>query len=166
MSKAPHSRVIGEPLNFKSLARAPVNELGVVYLFGLLHETFDFQVESIQSGFPDCTARRKIAQDRWEELRIEFEFESKQFLAHGHDPAHVDIIICWRHNWAECPNHIRVIALSTFVPEAAKLIKAIESRRKPLSAWQAFAQKHRLAGKTFAEISRLWKERDDAGSGA
>ena len=163
MSKAPHSRVIGAPLNFKSLARAPVNELGVVYLFGLLHEAFDFQIESIQSGFPDCTARRKIGPDRWEELRIEFEFESKQFATHGHTPDQVDIIICWRDNWAECPKHIRVIALSTFVPEAAALVGAINSKKKPLSAWQTFARKHRLAGKSFAEISSLWKQRNDAG---
>ena len=66
-------RVFGDKIGFKSLSCAPVNELGVVYLFGVLHDTFDFKIESIQSGFPDCVARRKKGQNRWEEVRIEFE---------------------------------------------------------------------------------------------
>ena len=97
-------RVFGDLVNFKSLARAPVNELGVVYLFGVLHEAFDFQIESIQAGFPDCIARRKIGEGRWQELRIEFEYESKTFLTHRHDPALVDMIICWKHQLASMPN--------------------------------------------------------------
>ena len=165
MKKALHSRVIGELLNFKSLSRAPVNEQGVVYLFGVLHDFFDFQVESIQQGFPDCTARRKIGTDRWEELRIEFEFESKQFLAHRHDPESIDVIVCWRDNWPDRPKHINVIALAELIPEAQNLVKAIKKNQKPLSAWQVFAQKHRLAGKSFDEISKLWKERDNAAKG-
>jgi len=58
-----------------------VNELGVVYLFGVLSDTFDFKIESIQSGFPDCVARRKKGKNRWEEVRIEFEYDTKSFLA-------------------------------------------------------------------------------------
>ena len=52
-----------------------MNELGIVYLFGVLHESFDFKIENIQAGFPDCIARRELKNDRWEELRIEVEFE-------------------------------------------------------------------------------------------
>ncbi len=155
-------RVFGDTLNFKSLSRAPVNELGVVYLFGVLHDVFDFQIESVQAGFPDCIARRRIADGRWEELQIEFEYESKSFSTHGHDPAGADIIVCWKHNWSECPDHIEVIELSTLVRDAEALTQAIHAKRKPLSAWQLFAQKHRLAGRSFPEISKLWKERKSA----
>ncbi len=80
-------RVFGDKINFKSLSCAPVNELGVVYLFGVLHDTFDLKIESIQAGFPDCIARRKIKHNRWEEVRIEFEFESRSFEVHRHDPS-------------------------------------------------------------------------------
>jgi hypothetical protein len=151
-------RVFGDPVNFKSLTRAPVNELGVVYLFGVLHEAFDFQIESIQSGFPDCIARRKIGEGRWQELRIEFEFETKTFLTHRHDPALVDMIICWKHNWPQCPKHLEVLELSSFVRDAEILTRAIRQKNKPLSAWQKFSRKHRLAGKSFQEISKLWKD--------
>ncbi|HWQ69538.1 MAG TPA: hypothetical protein VN494_06240 [Patescibacteria group bacterium] len=152
-------RVYGDSLSFKSLSRAPVNELGVVYLFGVLHDVFGLEIESIQAGFPDCIARRKVTEGRWEELRIEFEFESKSFLAHGHDPAQADIIVCWLHNWHDCPVGIEVIELSSMVKDAESLSREIRSSHKKLSDWQLFAQKHRLAGRSFSEISKLWKER-------
>ena len=57
-------RTFGEKINFKSLSCAPINELGVVYLFGVLHDALDFKIESIQAGFPDCIARRQVSQDR------------------------------------------------------------------------------------------------------
>ena len=42
-------RIFGDKINFKSLSCAPVNELGVVYLFGVRHDTFDFKIESVHS---------------------------------------------------------------------------------------------------------------------
>lgn len=156
-------RIYGDLLGFKSLSRAPVNEMGVVYLFGVLHEVFDLEIESIQSGFPDCIARRRIGNGRWEELRIEFEFESKAFLVHGHDPSQVDIVVCWYHNWRECPSDIEVIELSSLIKDAKTLTRAIHAKHRKLSDWQLFAQKHRLAGKSFSEISKLWKKHKSLG---
>jgi len=34
---------------------------------------------------------------------------------HGHNAGECDVIVCWRHNWKECP--LRVIELSTAVKE-------------------------------------------------
>ena len=42
---------------------------------------------------------------------MEFEFESRNFLRHGHDPNGCDMIVCWTHNWAECPENIEVVEL-------------------------------------------------------
>jgi hypothetical protein len=36
-------------------------------------------------------------------VRIEIEHESRNFLRHGHDPKGCDLIVCWEHNWEECP---------------------------------------------------------------
>jgi hypothetical protein len=36
-------------------------------------------------------------------VRIEFEFRSRTFRDHGHDPDGCDLIVCWEHNWPECP---------------------------------------------------------------
>ena len=48
----------------------------------------------------------------WEELAVEFEWDSRSFKDHGHDPAKCDMIVCWRHNWLDCPAEIEVIRLS------------------------------------------------------
>jgi hypothetical protein len=150
------NRVFGERLRFKSLSCAPVNELGVVYLFGVLHEAFDFEIESIQAGFPDCIARRRISDERWEEVRIEFEFRSRSFVAHGHDPAGVDVIVCWRHDWPGCPASIEVIELSTVLADTEQIADHVKTEKR-LTDWQEACRKGRLAGLTFTEIARGWK---------
>jgi hypothetical protein len=157
MTKENRKRIFGDKIAFKSLSCAPVNELGVVYLFGVLHDTFDFKIESIQAGFPDCVARRKVGANRWEEVRIEFEYDSRSFKAHGHDPAGVDVIVCWLHNWTECPKNIEIIELSTLLGDAEHIDSQIQTKRA-LTAWQKFAQQKRLEGKSFAEIALIWKE--------
>jgi len=159
MTSSNRKRVFGDKVQFKSLSCAPVNELGVVYLFGVLHETFDFKIESIQAGFPDCLARRKIGPNRWEEVRIEFEYESRSFVTHGHDPDGTDVIVCWRHNWADCPEKIEVIELSTLLNDAEQIDDQIKTQKK-LNAWQAFCQKKRLEGvKSFAEIAKMYRSK-------
>jgi len=149
-------RVFGDRIQFKSLTCSPVNELGVVYLFGVLHETFDFRIESIQAGFPDCIARRRIAQNRWEEVRIEFEYNSRSFVTHGHDPDGVDVIVCWKHNRKQCPERIEVIELASLLGDAEQIDTQIKSP-KQLTSWQRFCQEKRLEGLGFTEIASLWK---------
>jgi hypothetical protein len=36
-------------------------------------------------------------------VRIEFEYLSRNFLKHRHRVDKCDIIVCWIHNWPECP---------------------------------------------------------------
>ena len=98
------------------MIHGPVNESGVLYLFGTVSERLGFVVTLIQTGFPDCLALRLVDVDRWQPVRIEFEYESRNFLRHLHDPSQCDIIVCWKHNWPECP--LEVIELSKVVGEA------------------------------------------------
>lgn len=85
------------------LAHGPVNEAGVVFLFGALAAQLGFVVMRIQTEFPDCEAMRRVDEDCWQNVRIEFEYESRNFLRHEHDPAECDLIVCWSNNWPECP---------------------------------------------------------------
>lgn len=160
VAKMIRKRVFGDKVQFKSLSCAPVNELGVVYLFGLLHDTFDFKIESIQAGFPDCIARRRLGPNRWEELRIEFEYESRSFLTHGHDTTGADMIVCWKHNWPECPKEIEIIELSTLLGDAEKIDKQIKEKNR-LTEWQKFCQRKRLEGIEFSDIAQMWKKHKD-----
>jgi len=109
IQKGKHIRkVTGELINFRGLVWAPINEQGVVLLFGMIARELGFYVELVQSGYPDCLAKRCIGHDRWEEVRIEFEFCSSRFK---HNPAECDMIVCWEHDWRGCPPSIKVIEL-------------------------------------------------------
>ena len=105
----------GNPTNFPALRHEPVNEQGVVLLFGMLAKELGFLVEAVQKGFPDCEAKRQIGPERWQRVNIEFEFESRNFHGHRHPLHGCDLIVCWRHNWPECPKHIEVLELSSVV---------------------------------------------------
>jgi hypothetical protein len=107
--------VMGEPFDRSPMTNAPVNELGVMVLFGMVAARLGLQVESVQGKFPDCVAKRQVAPGKWQHLRIEFEYESKNFKLHGHDPKGCDMIVCWRHNWKECPEGIEVVELCRLV---------------------------------------------------
>jgi len=104
--------IVGKLINFRGLVYAPVNEQGVVFLFGKIAHDLGMYIELIRSGYPDCIAKRYIGRDRWEDVRIEFEFKSSQF---NHDPKGVDMIVCWEHDWKKCPNTIEVIELKEVI---------------------------------------------------
>jgi hypothetical protein len=53
-----------------------------------------------------------VGPDAWQGVNIEFEYESRNFRVHGHPPEGCDIIVCWIHNWPDCPPGLEVIALS------------------------------------------------------
>ena len=94
------------------LAHGPTNELGVLFLFGTVAAQLGFVVTWIQcSGFPDCEAMILVGDEKWQRIRIEFEYESRNFLKHMHDAKECDLIVCWKHNWPECP--LEVLELST-----------------------------------------------------
>jgi hypothetical protein len=58
---------------------------------------------------------RLIAPGRWQRASIEFEFESRNFRDHGHPASGSDVIVCWRHNWEDCPAHLEFLELSTVI---------------------------------------------------
>jgi ADP-ribose pyrophosphatase YjhB (NUDIX family) len=93
----------GPPLTQGPLAHGPINEAGVVYLFGVLAARLGFVVMRIQTEFPDCEAMRQVDEGVWQKVRIEFEYESRNFLKHLHRAEDCDLIVCWTHNWPKCP---------------------------------------------------------------
>ena len=118
--KAVKSRpMYGNPTDFHALRHEPVNEQGVVLLFGMLAKELGFLIEAVQKGFPDCEAKRQIGPERWQRVSIEFEFESRNYRDHRHPLQGCDIIVCWRHNWDDCPKHIEIVELSSVVKSLA-----------------------------------------------
>lgn len=93
----------GRPLGFRELLHAPTSESGVIHLFGILSADLGIAVENIGPKYPDCRGVRADEDGRWRRIAIEFEHRSSNFRAHRHDPAKCDLIVCWEHDWTECP---------------------------------------------------------------
>lgn len=104
--------VYGEPMLLPGMAHAPVNETGVMFAFGVMAQRLGFVVKRWQVEFPDCQAAREMAKGQWQDVNVELEMYSRNFLAHGHDPKKCDVLVCWIHNWPECPETIEVVELS------------------------------------------------------
>jgi len=99
-----HDRPLYGPLmNLPEMVHEPLNELGVVFAFGLVARQLGFSVLRFQTAFPDCEALREVVKGQLQRMKLEFEFESRNFLRHGHRIDGCDGIVCWKHNWKECP---------------------------------------------------------------
>ena len=113
----PGEPIYGPPTVEAHLMLAPTNEQGVVFLFGAVARKLGFVVLRVQAEYPDCEALREMEIDRWQRVRIEFEYESRNFLLHKHRPEKCHLIVCWKHNWEEAP--VEVIELSRAIKELA-----------------------------------------------
>ena len=54
-------------------------------------------------------------------MRVEFECRSRSFLYHDYDAAACDVIVCWQHDWPDCP--VEVLALKDVVSGLSGLDK-------------------------------------------
>jgi len=112
--KGSSALLLGRASGSEVMPFEPRSESGVVLLFGALAEKLCFRVIKVDKGFPDMIAWRRLPQtEHWQQVRVEFEVRSRNYITHGHPlpprgvPA--DVIICWEHNWPDCP--IEVIEL-------------------------------------------------------
>ena len=144
---------VGQKIDYPGLTYAPINEQGVVLLFGKLCDELGFSVEAIHQGFPDAEVIDYRANpSRGVRKNIEFEFASSNFRAQKHPVKGAQIIVCWEHDWKDCPKELEVIELrgetNTLKAEERDAQKEIE--RKPrtsklgsqtgpkrLSGWEA-----------------------------
>lgn len=102
-----------EMLENAPMQYAPRNELGVVFLFSHIAKRLRLKIEQIRPQYPDCIAYQKSG-GREKQVRIEFEYRSRNFYAHQHKAKHCDWLVCWEHNWPGVPRHIRVVELRRF----------------------------------------------------
>lgn len=106
---------VGEPINFRGLRYAPLNEEGVLYLFGLISHELGFLMESIKPGFPAGEGKRCFDKEnnRWEHVYIDFEYKSSQFEEKRYNEDDCDLVVCWIHDWEECP--VEILELRTTI---------------------------------------------------
>lgn len=124
VSEKTEGRTYGKPLNYENLVYGPANEQGVVLLFAIMSKHLRYNIEGVwQDSFPDCEATRVERGGRRRRVKIEFEYKSKDFVSHGHDPNGCDVLVCWEDNWKDHPSNIEVIELS-------KEVEKIQSTKK------------------------------------
>lgn len=99
-----------EVLENAPLHYAPENELGVVFLFAHVAKQFGLRVDKIRREYPDCIAYRRTSGGE-KKVRIEFEYRSSAFKRHRHSTRGCDMIVCWVHDWRDCPKHLEILEL-------------------------------------------------------
>jgi hypothetical protein len=110
-----HDRPIyGLPM-FAPFSFAPTNEQGVLFVFGGVAHELGFSITRVQTGFPDVEAMREVGPNKCQPVKLELEYETKNFLLHMHPLDGCDGIVCWINNWQECP--LEVIELRSVVEE-------------------------------------------------
>jgi hypothetical protein len=113
--KVLHDRPIyGLPM-FWPFSFAPINEQGVLFVFGAVAQDLGLCITHVQTGFPDVEAMRIVGPNKCQRVLYELEYESRNFLAHGHSVHECDGIVCWINNWPDCP--VEVIELRKVVEE-------------------------------------------------
>jgi hypothetical protein len=93
-----------------------VSENMVIFIFGTIFNHLkieDIMIKDEKKGELDAWAELEN-----EEIVIEFQVRSKDFLKDKHDPNKCDLIVCWKHNWEDCPSNIDVLELKYFWEEA------------------------------------------------
>lgn len=105
----------GGPLRIRGMRYAPINETGVIFLFGVLAQDLGYVIEAIRPAFPDCEAKRLVdaRNDIWQRVMIEFEFRASSFRDHAASGKHCDLVVCWENDWPECP--VDVLELKSLV---------------------------------------------------
>lgn len=116
--------VYGPPVAPYGMAHEPGNEASVLFLFGAVAPKLGMVISHVQTEFPDCEAFREVEPGKWQRWRIEVEYRSRNFLVHGHDPAGCDMIVCWVHDWAGCPEEIEVVELKTQIAKIAGIARS------------------------------------------
>lgn len=105
----------GRGLGFRAFAFEPTYENEVIGLFGAVADELGFEIRCQRAVFPDCEAGRRIPgrRMRYKKCLIEFEVASRDYKAHNHPMNGCDLIVCWEHNWPDCP--IEVLELRTAI---------------------------------------------------
>jgi hypothetical protein len=93
LAKPNHVSGLWEPLS------VPRNELQVRELYASRLPDYGYRLVASHSDFPDWL----VVDGEGKFLYVEVEHRSSGFQAHGHDPAGCDLIMCWEHDWRECP---------------------------------------------------------------
>lgn len=117
-------RRYGKELKFRLMEHEPTNEQGTIVLFALIAEDLGYRIVDIGTEYPDAELKLVHKDGSSENFQCEFEFRSSGFKEHLAQKSECHLVVCWQHDWKECP--VEVIELSSRI----EVIRARESQRK------------------------------------
>lgn len=126
------------------------NELGVIVVFAQMCEQYGWKIVSIQASFPDAIIESTAGRT----LRVEFEYQSSNFLAHNHDPRACDIVICWEHDCTD-------IILPVFELKTGKVPSTVvlpDPDKREIAYWKRRAELAEARAKKVERESRPSKD--------
>jgi predicted RNA-binding protein with PUA-like domain len=106
----PTSRDLPAQLENSIMIAPPTNTIGVICLFSEWARERRIKLESIQPGSPNCTARVR-AGDASRRILIDFKVRSRSYRGAAASSKGERWLVCWEHDWPECPKRIKVIEL-------------------------------------------------------
>ena len=106
------------------LDESPVNEQGVVLLFGKIHFAIGFpSIIKVQPDFPDCKAYSNIG-GQYHRANIEFKFKSGSYYRSGRTVEEwedkVNYLVCWEHNSKSFNEKIKTVQVISLKDELKK----------------------------------------------
>jgi hypothetical protein len=88
----------------------PSSESVVIFAFGRIYEQLERRLARVlleEDRFDKITFRTQYPDVELtkgdKRSRIEFELHSRDFKTHSHEEKECDLIICWVHDWKNCP---------------------------------------------------------------
>src|SRR2546427_2635289 len=82
----------------------------------MMSDDLGFSIEAIRQGFPDAlVVDYRANPNRGVKKSIEFEFASSHFARKKHPVKGAQIIVCWEHDWKNCPKEIEVLELKGLI---------------------------------------------------
>jgi len=99
--------IVGKPMELGVMRWTPTNEMGVVALFIEHRKELGFPlIEFIRTKFPDAAVFENSSKG-YIRRYIEFEFKSSGFKAHLKSKRKCHYVVCWEHDWKDCPVPVR-----------------------------------------------------------
>ncbi len=143
---APRCTLLGRPFAYRGMLHEPVTEIGVVHAAGVLWQEAGLVIIRMSTGYPDCDALIRVpgSPEAWQRVRVEFELRSSHFRRHRHDPAGCDLIVCWEHDWPECPVEVLALRPLAHAPDRRVERRGPQSRSRTPSLSEALRAKARV----------------------
>jgi len=98
-----------------------LSEMVVIFQAGILWNKLSEEIGLVHikefhtNKFPDLIGLKADESGSYKHVYVEFETVSSNFIKHKHSINDCNVIICWKHDWIECPKNIKVIELCNMI---------------------------------------------------